>query len=44
MILIQCLLKTQRLAEAGREFQALLDHDPPGREALQAWFQKSQGP
>jgi hypothetical protein len=44
MILIQCLLKTRALAKAQREFQVLLDHDPPGRDALQAWFEKSQYP
>ena len=40
MLLIQSLLKTQRLPEAKREFQTLLGHDPPGRDALEAWFAK----
>lgn len=44
MILIQCLLRNQRLPEARSEFQTLLDHDPPGRDALQAWFARSASP
>jgi tetratricopeptide (TPR) repeat protein len=44
MLLIQCLLRNQRLPEARSEFQTLLDHDPPGRDALQAWFVKSVSP
>jgi Tfp pilus assembly protein PilF len=41
MLLIQCLLEDRRRAEARSEFQTLLDHDPPGRDALRAWFAKS---
>ena len=41
MLLIQCLLKDRRRPEARSEFQTLLDHDPPGRDALQAWFAES---
>ena len=44
MVLIQCLIRNRRLPEARREFQTLLDHDPPGRDALQAWFAKSVSP
>jgi Tetratricopeptide repeat/Cytochrome c554 and c-prime len=44
MLLIQCLLKIHRLEEARHEFQVLLDHDPPGRDAIKAWFEKSQHP
>jgi tetratricopeptide (TPR) repeat protein len=44
MLLIQCLLRNQRTPEARSEFQTLLDHDPPGRDALQAWFGKSVSP
>ena len=40
MILIQCLLKNSRMAEARAEFQALLDLDPPDRDRLQAWFSR----
>jgi tetratricopeptide (TPR) repeat protein len=43
VILIQCLLKDQRLPEARNEFRILLDHDPPRREALEAWFARSSG-
>jgi Flp pilus assembly protein TadD len=41
MILIQCLIGNQRLSEARGEYQILLDHDPPGRDAIQAWFARS---
>ena len=41
MLLIQCLLRAQRLPEARSEFRTLLDHDPPGRDALQDWFTKN---
>ena len=44
MLLIQGLLRNRRLPEARREFQTLLDHDPPGRDALQAWFVKTLSP
>ncbi len=44
MILIQSLLRNHRLHEARHEFQVVLDHDPPGRDAIQAWFEKSQHP
>jgi tetratricopeptide (TPR) repeat protein len=41
MLLIQCLLTNQQLPEARAEFQTLLDHDPPDRDALQSWFEKN---
>jgi hypothetical protein len=44
MILIQCLLEQRELEEARSEFRTLLDHDPPGRDALQAWFAKNARP
>jgi len=44
MLLIQCLIRSKRLPEARREFQTLLDHDPPGVDALQAWFARSVSP
>ena len=44
MLLIQGLLKKHRLEDARREFQVLLNHDPPGRDAIQAWFEKSLRP
>ena len=44
MLLIQCLLKARRPADARKEFRILLDHDPPGRDALQAWFARSMSP
>jgi tetratricopeptide (TPR) repeat protein len=41
ILLIQCLLANQRLPEARAEFKTLLDHDPPGRDALETWFERS---
>ena len=40
-ILVRCLLEERRLTEARSEFRTLLDHDPPRREALEAWFARS---
>jgi tetratricopeptide (TPR) repeat protein len=44
MLLLRCLLRNRQVAEARSEFQTLLDHDPPGRDALQAWFAKNLPP
>jgi hypothetical protein len=44
MILLRCLLANRRGAEARSEFQTLLDHDPPGRDALRAWFARNLSP
>jgi Tfp pilus assembly protein PilF len=44
MILIRGLIGERRRAEARKEFQILLDHAPPGREALQAWFARNASP
>ena len=38
MLLVECLQRNQQEIEARAEFQTLLDHDPPDREALQTWF------
>ncbi len=38
--MIECLLASQRQPEARAEFKTLLDHDPPGREAIQSWFEQ----
>ena len=41
MLLIQCSAQGRGdCRKPRREFQILLDHDPPGRDALQAWFAK----
>jgi tetratricopeptide (TPR) repeat protein len=44
MLLIQALLRSRRLLEARQEFQTLLDHDPPSRDGLHAWFDKISSP
>ena len=44
MLLIRCLLGKRELSEARRAFQTLLDHDPPGRDALRAWFARNLSP
>ena len=44
ILMIECLLATERLPEARAEFKTLLDHDPPGRGALETWFEKNLSP
>jgi Tfp pilus assembly protein PilF len=41
MILIRSLLRDRRQAEARSELRTLIDHDPPGRDAIPAWFERS---
>jgi len=44
MLLIESLLRLDRRSEARREFEILLAHDPPGRDALQSRFATSFSP
>jgi tetratricopeptide (TPR) repeat protein len=44
MLLLRGLLRNRQVAEARSEFQTLLDQDPPGRDALRAWFAQNLSP